>query len=586
MKELSKSDKRAEWLAFGLFIVLYILISLFHEPMYDEAQAWLIARDASWTELLFDIPHYEGHPPFWHLVLALFAKLGVPFEVGLRIPGALFCITAVGVLLFRSPFPKVVKCLLPFTYYIFFRYSVVVRPYCMTMLGLFLVASTYKEKSTKPFRFMASLLLLCASSAYGMAFAAGICIVWIIEIFTRIKENYIKQILALFVLLVCNVGQLLLMMPKEDTNAVVAYSISTILYGLIYMFVLGPADSMFLDTGMDARLQNYAEGIVTGGTTSVINILIGLITVGFLLYYAKKYRKMLLFIIPYSLFALFAAAVYFWYHHIGLIHLYLIFVFWCALADNDKAIVKRIYEDSNGTKEESTRLNDIKEESTGLNSTKEKSTDLGRIKDKYAGLTDKLPKVALIICLGMSLAWSIFCSGTDLLKTTWYTTDLAWAIKEVGADQGNCGLQWDITFVGPFEEMTDYEDASKYYHTASVTQFFDCLAYYDENIFYNHNGGNKEISYNQQYLPDAAGQSLIMEANAEYGYPEFFIGHVFVLDALPIDEEMPNYAPVYRFEVYKPDKFIIDYNDRYIYAREDIYQQRSDWPIKEQLMVK
>lgn len=556
MNKLMKSNKRAEWLAFGLFIALYILISLFHEPMYDEAQAWMIARDASWRELLFEIPHYEGHPPFWHLILALFAKMGVPFEVGLRIPGAFFCITAVWVLLFRSPFPKVVKCLLPFTYYIFFRYSIVVRPYCMTMLGLFLVAATYKEKGTKPFRFMASLMLLCASSAYGMAFAAGICIVWIIELFTQIRSNYIKQIVALSVLLACNIGQLLLMMPKEDTNSVVAYSVSTILYGLIYMFLLGPADSMFLDTGMDARLQNYAEGIVTGGVSSCINLLIGLITVCFLLYYAKKYRKLLLLILPYSLFAVFSAAVYFWYHHIGLIHLYLICVFWCALADNDKAIEKKM------------------------------SAGFSNIKEKSAGITDKLPKIALIICLGMSLAWSIFCSGTDLLKTTWYTTELARAVTKVGADKGNCGLQWDITFVGPYEKISDYEDASKYYHTPSVTQFFDCLAYFDENIFYNHNEGNKDISYNRQLLPDEEGQRLIMEANAEYGYPEFFIGHVFVLDALPVDEEMPNYAPVYRFEVYKPDKFIIDYNDRYIYAREDIYQQRSDWPIKEQLMVR
>ena len=72
---------------------------------------------------------------------------------------------------------------------------------------------------------------------------------------------------------------------------------------------------------------------------------------------------------------------------------------------------------------------------------------------------------------------------------------------------------------------------------------------------------------------------------AEMGYPEYFIGYPFVLDALPIEEEMPVYVPVYRFEVYKPDKFIIDYNDRYIYAREDIYQQRKEWPIQNQLAI-
>lgn len=552
---LFDNNKKTEWIIFGIFIALYFIISFFHEPMYDEAQAWMIARDASWYELMFEIPHYEGHPPFWHLILALFAKTGIPFEVGLRIPGAICWILSVGILLFRSPFPKPVKCLLPFTYYIFFRYGIVVRPYCLTMLGLFLAASTYKKKGEKPFAFMASLLVLCVSSAYGMALAAGICVVWIIELFTRYKTNYLKQVIALSALLIFNLGQLFLMMPKDDTNSVAAFSFMTILYGLIYMFILGPADSMFLDVGMDARLQNYAEGIITEGVSSYINLFIGLLTIVVLVYYAQKYRKLLLLIVPYTVFSLFSAAVYFWYHHIGIIHLFLIFVFWCAL-------------------EEKEQRKDGKWPKTLLN-----------VLAKNQKIFTKIPVFMLVLCLGMSLAWNIFCSGTDLFKKTWYTKDLAEGIKTVGADQYNCALQWDIMGVGPFENPEDYVDASKYYHVASVTQFFDCLAYFDENIFYNHNGGNKEISYNMQRVPEAEQQALILEEIATYGYPEFIIGHAFVLDALPIDEEMPNYVPVYRFEVYKPDKFIIDYNDRYIYAREDIYQQRSDWPIVEQLKI-
>lgn len=552
---LFDNNKKTEWIIFGIFIALYFIISFFHEPMYDEAQAWMIARDASWYELMFEIPHYEGHPPFWHLILALFAKTGIPFEVGLRIPGAICWILSVGILLFRSPFPKPIKCLLPFTYYIFFRYGIVVRPYCLTMLGLFLAASTYKKKGEKPFAFMASLLVLCVSSAYGMALAAGICVVWIIELFTRYKTNYLKQVIALSALLIFNLGQLFLMMPKDDTNSVAAFSFMTILYGLIYMFILGPADSMFLDVGMDARLQNYAEGIITEGVSSYINLFIGLLTIVVLVYYAKKYRKLLLLIVPYTVFSLFSAAVYFWYHHIGIIHLFLIFVFWCAL-------------------EEKEQRKDGKWPKTLMN-----------VFAKNQKIFNKIPMFALILCFGMSLAWNVFCSGTDLFKKTWYTKDLAEGIKTVGADQYNCALQWDIMGVGPFENPEDYVDASKYYHVASVTQFFDCLAYFDENIFYNHNGGNKEISYNMQRVPEAEQQALILEEIATYGYPEFIIGHAFVLDALPIDEEMPNYAPVYRFEVYKPDKFIIDYNDRYIYAREDIYRQRSDWPIVEQLKI-
>ena len=556
MESLRKiDDKKQNIIVFCMFLVIYFLVSVFHEPMYDEAQAWLIARDASWWELIFEIPHYEGHPPFWHLILAVFAKSGIPFEIGLRIPGALFCTAAVGLIIFRSPFPKVVRFLLPFTYYIFFRYSIVVRPYCITMLAFCLVAMAYKSRAEKPIRFVAALMLLCASSAYGMMFAAGICIVWLIELFAKIKKNYTKQLIAMAILLGCNVAQLLLMLPMDDTNNAVSFPISTILYGLLYMCILGPADAMFLDTGMDARLQHYAQGIVCGGMNSYINLLIGLLVLGALLAYAWKYRKVLLLTVPYFLFALFSAAVYFWYHHIGLIHLFLIFVFWCALDTKETVSIRQFPDFVKKAIEKNERMCKI------------------------------LPKFALILCLGVSIAWNVFCSYTDVTRITWYTKDLAEGIVAVGADQNNCAIQWEITGIGPFENMEDYQDASKYRHIPSVTQFFDCLAYFDANIFYNHNIDQNEICYNRQIVPEEAEQELIMAQIAEMGYPEYFIGYPFVLDALPIEEEMPVYVPVYRFEVYKPDKFIIDYNDRYIYAREDIYQQRKEWPIQNQLAI-
>ena len=44
------------WMFFFLFIVLFFIVSFFHEPWGDEAQAWLIARDASYYCLLYTSP--------------------------------------------------------------------------------------------------------------------------------------------------------------------------------------------------------------------------------------------------------------------------------------------------------------------------------------------------------------------------------------------------------------------------------------------------------------------------------------------------------------------------------------------------
>ncbi|MDE5564974.1 MAG: hypothetical protein K2I93_07440, partial [Oscillospiraceae bacterium] len=57
---LSHRTGKAEWLALLLYVLCTAVISVFHEPFFDEAQAWQIARSASVLEILFDIPHYEG----------------------------------------------------------------------------------------------------------------------------------------------------------------------------------------------------------------------------------------------------------------------------------------------------------------------------------------------------------------------------------------------------------------------------------------------------------------------------------------------------------------------------------------------
>ena len=54
-------------LAFVLYIAIIAIVMCFHEPWFDEAQSWLIARDSSLADIISVRTHYEGHPPFWNL---------------------------------------------------------------------------------------------------------------------------------------------------------------------------------------------------------------------------------------------------------------------------------------------------------------------------------------------------------------------------------------------------------------------------------------------------------------------------------------------------------------------------------------
>ena len=134
---ITKKSNTIEIFFYCLFCVLTILLSIFHEPWFDEVQAWAISKESLYN-IFFFLPHYEGHPPLWHLILKCFSNFNVPVEYGIKIPNLLFMFGAVWLLMFKSPFPKTVRLVLPFTYFIFYQYSIISRPYSIFCFALFL----------------------------------------------------------------------------------------------------------------------------------------------------------------------------------------------------------------------------------------------------------------------------------------------------------------------------------------------------------------------------------------------------------------------------------------------------------------
>ena len=104
-----KKNNVLEIVCFCLFCILTVFLSCFHEPWFDEFQAWGISKDTVYN-ILFVIPHYEGHPPLWHLILKIFSSLNFHPEIGMRIPNLLFMYAAVWLIIFKSPFTPPSKC--------------------------------------------------------------------------------------------------------------------------------------------------------------------------------------------------------------------------------------------------------------------------------------------------------------------------------------------------------------------------------------------------------------------------------------------------------------------------------------------
>ena len=142
-------ERKMEWLIFLIFALSFIFVSVNHEPWLDECQAWQIGRCASIKEILFIIPHYEAHPPLWHLILAIPAKLGISFEFGIKLVAGLITLTSGWILLFCSHFPRFIRILLPFHYFLFYQYGIVSRPYGLMGLVFFLLAMQFPKNNYK-----------------------------------------------------------------------------------------------------------------------------------------------------------------------------------------------------------------------------------------------------------------------------------------------------------------------------------------------------------------------------------------------------------------------------------------------------
>lgn len=349
---LKISDKLL-FAAFIFYNLIVIVLSFFHEPWFDEAQAWQIARTASVYDIFFTIPHYEGHPPLWHLLLLPFAKLGAPYEFSLSLVNIVFMVITVWLLMFKSSMPKILKLTVPFTYFLCYQYAIVCRPYSIMLLGFVLCGIFYNSKNEKPMPMVLSLMLLCASSAYGLAYAFFICIAWLTELWN--KQNFIgfvksvvtskafKWLLLLAVFAVCI---LLLIIPGENSplhsEALALEDIKQYINNLLYTVFLLPYDSTI--------------GSITVGDINIFSINFlnpkyipyAIISIGIyalLFAYTKKSKKLPL-LIPIVFMPFIFAAVFFWSHHTGIFIMYLIFLS-CICSDqnpsqtegNDTAVI-------------------------------------------------------------------------------------------------------------------------------------------------------------------------------------------------------------------------------------------------------
>ena len=169
-----------EWLALGLYGVVVAAAIHFHEPWADEAQAWQIARSLSLRQM-FGILRYEGSPGLWHLLLWCLNRLHVSYS-GMRWSSGAIALAGIAILLLCSPFPRWLKLLLPFTFFLVFQYAVIARSYVLAPILLFSLAALWPRRFERPIT-VAVILGLMANVALHLAmFSGGFALVYGMEL--------------------------------------------------------------------------------------------------------------------------------------------------------------------------------------------------------------------------------------------------------------------------------------------------------------------------------------------------------------------------------------------------------------------
>ncbi len=167
------------------YIVIIAAVAAHHEPWRDEADAWLAARDAG-ASALWHFFHHGGTPGLWYALLIPLARGGAPYGAQEVLHGIIACASA-AIVLFASPFPRIARVLLPFSYYFGYEYAVIARSYALSVLLLLIIAALHERRYDRPVAYAVAVALLANTNVHSLAIAALIGLAYLLETWGRLS---------------------------------------------------------------------------------------------------------------------------------------------------------------------------------------------------------------------------------------------------------------------------------------------------------------------------------------------------------------------------------------------------------------
>ena len=238
------NSTRAENLILWIYTAFSFFLVLIHEPWRDEAQFWLLARDASIPEILSNISK-EGIPPLWQLMLKPFVMLGLPYYPTMNIISFILVAAAAWIFVKKAPFQRCVKYILLFSPVFIYCYATISRTYSMMPLIVVLLAVLYPKRLQRPILYGILLALLFEIHVILWGMVAALSVEFLISTIRAYKkEKSVKQtarsLTAIIPMLIVGLQYLLLFYPAARTSyALGNFALKTNPLNIIYHLYLG-----------------------------------------------------------------------------------------------------------------------------------------------------------------------------------------------------------------------------------------------------------------------------------------------------------------------------------------------------------
>jgi hypothetical protein len=209
------SFRRIEAVLLGFYLAFAGLIAACHEPWTDEAQAWLLARENGLGTLLLHRLHYEGTPGLWHLLLWLLCRLH--FSYGAMHGTTVLLGGAAAFLILRSsPFPPLVRWLLPFSVALAYQIPIVARSYSLVPLFAFALCALFSANRQRPWLVALMAGLLANTSLVAAFLAAGLALYFFIAY--KSQEKIREKIPAVAIFAGLCLFAIYTALPAPDTS--------------------------------------------------------------------------------------------------------------------------------------------------------------------------------------------------------------------------------------------------------------------------------------------------------------------------------------------------------------------------------